>query len=125
MRSRTVALLIASAIAGAVTGSALGADPPTDPRVLQCGVGGTLQEIFELPRAKDIWRHLPGMKMAPELAREEGPASVLVYNGPVKGVMVGRGGLQTSEIPEAICVVLSSGEAIVYANVSRTGLSSP
>src|SRR4029453_15348375 len=94
---KIAALLVGSALAGVAAGSVMGADPG-DPRVLICGVGTNVEAIIDVPVARDTWKHLPALLRAPELENNLDPATIVVYNGPVSGPVVGRSGIQAKQM---------------------------
>lgn len=121
-------LLVAGILAGALTGTSVavigGASAP-DPRVQRCGVGGSVAAVFDIAKANAIWQYLPAMKRPPELINDNAPASIVVYAGKVEGVVLGPAGMQRDQASDAVCVIQSSGEVLVFVNVSRSGFVAP
>lgn len=124
---RLVAVIVASACAGAFAGAFMkpiaGFTP--DQRIENCQLGPNgVIAAFDLQRARDIWTYLPAMARAPELENDE-PTSVIVYDGEVETLLLGRAGLRRGALTDVVCVLLSNGDRIVYEGVSRTGFRSP
>lgn len=117
-----IAMLV-SVVSGVFAG--VGGAASLDPRVQECSGGPNVQAVFDVPRASALWEHLPAMKMAPELERKDGPASVVVYGGGFEGLILGRTGMERQKIDGAICVLTSDGDRTIYANVSLDGFRRP
>jgi hypothetical protein len=125
---RIISVIAGTVVTGALTGAAVAATRATDsvdPRVRQCGVGGDVAAVFDLDRANRIWQYLPAMKQPPELVDNVRPASVVVYKGQVTGMVMGPAGITRDQATDAVCFILSSGERIVFVNVSRSGFVAP
>jgi len=122
------ALVLGAALAGVMTGALAGSIVGTterDPRVHTCGLEGDVAAVFDLAQARRIWTYLPAMKQAPELEVDT-PASIVLYSGATRGVSLGPAGtLRRDENTGVVCVILMSGEIVVYANVSRSGFTAP
>jgi len=120
-------------MSGALAGFAVGAlweataaSVANDERVLKCGLAGEVEAVFDIAEGRALWQHLPAMKRAPELEVETKPISVVVYQGTVNALVFGPAGAsRTAEVADAVCVLLSDGERVVYGNVSRAGFQAP
>lgn len=125
---RLILFIVGSVLAGALTGTVVAGTRATtavDPRVRQCGVAGDVAAVFDLDRANRIWQYLPAMKQPPELVDDATPASIVVYQGEVTGMVLGQAGMTRDHAKGAVCVILSSGQRIVFVNVSRSGFVAP
>lgn len=117
-----IAMLV-SALSGATAG--IGGATALDPRVRQCSGGPDVQAVFDLPKASAVWQYVPALLMAPELERNDEPASLVVYGAGFDGLILGRTGMERKRVDGAICVLTSDGDRIVYADVSLDGFRQP
>jgi hypothetical protein len=92
----------------------------------KCGVTGEVAAYFSMEPASSYRQYFPSMLLSPELDGVD-DGFVVVYNGEVVGgTQGGVPGLQVrSRFTNALCVTLTNGDVIVYANVSRAGMSLP
>lgn len=123
--------LIAVAFGGGsvlALGVSIAAGVTPDPRVSQCGSdfgGNRVAASFEIPAARDIWKFVPAMGMAPELAEDDRPAFVVIFEGNYRAAWVDGPTLREQTVSNAICVVTQSGSTNIYYDVSRAGLMPP
>lgn len=109
-------------------GIAVAAGVTADPRLSQCGSdfgGNRVAASFEIPAAKDIWTVLPAMGLAPELAEDDAPAFVVIFEGDYRAAWVAGPTLAEQTVTNVVCVVTESGSTNVYYDVSRQGLNLP
>ena len=126
MDRRITGLLAASACAGVLFGTLASAGLAShDPVVAGCGLGNEIAGSYQLAQARHIWQFLPAMGRAPELEQDTSPASFVVYSGNVETLVSGRAGTQREQLHNAVCVLQSNGERIVYVNISRSGFRRP
>jgi hypothetical protein len=100
---------------------------PGDAKTLldQCEVIGAVQAYFSIPPGDDYHSVLPLMGKSPELEGVDG-AFVAIYSGEVQALYVtGIPGVERPKITDAVCVVLPSGEPLLYNNVSRENMVLP
>jgi hypothetical protein len=108
--------------------SAVVAQGPLDPRTSQCGSeipGNTVAAEFTIPEASHIWDNLPLLGITPELARDDRPAYVVLFDGDYHTLMVGVPGLEPPSLQNVVCVITADGEINIYSNVSRVGFRAP
>lgn len=123
-------MLPAAIGAGALlaAGIAVTAGVTADPRLSQCGSdfgGNRVAASFEMPAAKDIWKFLPAMGMAPELAEDDRPAFVVIFEGEYRAAWVAGTTLREHTVTNVVCVLTESGSTNIYYDVSRQGLNLP
>lgn len=103
------------------------ADTP-DRRLDRCLVGtdgNSAAAAVEIPAGLDYRDILPAMGRSPELEGVSG-AFVVVYAGDASVPGSGRmGDVRRTTIADGVCVVLATGERIIYQHVSRLGMRVP
>lgn len=119
-------VLVAVAAGVASVAITTGASQP-DARLVACGNAPADKEIaaFDLPRARDVWVHVPGLARAPELGNDD-PVSVVIFDGPISVRYPGRPNLSgtASDVQKTvtnIVCVLSAGVPTYYANIDLDG----
>jgi hypothetical protein len=122
MRRTKLRLLLAS-IASLSLGMTLAAASTPDPRLGLCGDGrdgNRATASFEIRDAREVWRFLPAMKMAPELLEVKGTAFVVLFDN-----WTGQGAFGPVVGSNVVCVVDGAGNPNTYTDVARDGLSVP
>lgn len=123
----TMRLLIMLALGASLLVAGIATTAAADPRIEACGSdlpGNSIRATFDISRAARIWEHFPMMGMAPELARDTGPAFVVVFDGEYTAPWLDESG-RPAVVRDAVCVVTSDGTVNVYYDVPRTGFSAP
>jgi hypothetical protein len=92
--------------------------------IRECGVSGDIAAYFRIPAGNDYHDHFPKMGKSPEIEGESG-LFVVVYDGPVSGLFLGRPGASREPVTDALCVIAPGGEPNIYANASREGMTLP
>jgi hypothetical protein len=122
-----LAILLASGCArlGAVADTGAPTAPPTsspDP----CGAIGSVQAQVTLPEGMDFWDVFPNAGLAPELEGVSG-IELIIYAGEVELTNVsGIPGVPRDTIVDnAVCVIMPEGDANLYYDVPREGLTIP
>lgn len=91
-----------------------------------CGLTGEVAAYFSMEAKSSYRQYFPAMGKSPELDGVD-DAFIVVYNGAVvhenRAPVPGLG--KNNKLIDAVCVVLPSGDPIVYENVSRTGMALP
>lgn len=107
-----------------------------DERLARCGGYSPMNKVltsFEMPQARDFWKHFPHALAAPELQADtpafvvvfDGPTTVTAMHAPDPNVDDSAIGVQPEVLDNVVCVYLPPseyypyGEMLVYANVSR------
>jgi hypothetical protein len=98
-----------------------------DARLGQCfGSPDDMEYVFEMTHARDYQRYMPRMGRSPELDVDEA-ALVVVYRDGWAGPMITGtlGGEPQSPTPgrRFVCVLVASGDPIMYGNVDIEGLT--
>lgn len=124
---RVIGIVLVVVAAGVVSVAiATGASNP-DARVVACGNAPDrkMVAVFDLPRARDVWVHVPGLAGAPELGTDD-PVSVVIFDGPITVKYPGNpneyGAASNVEqtVTNIVCVV-SAGVPTYYANIDLAG----
>jgi len=91
-----------------------------------CGISGQVAAYFWMEPGSSYRRYFPAMLLSPELDGVD-DAFVVVYTGAVVHVNQAPvpGLPANNRLEDALCVVLSNGDHVVYANVSRSGMYLP
>jgi hypothetical protein len=91
----------------------------------ECGVVGSIQAYFRIPAGSSYHSILPAMGFSPELEGVDN-AFVVVYSGQVDlKYYTGIPGASPQAHVGVLCVLLPSGEPVIYENVSRNGMTLP
>jgi hypothetical protein len=103
-----------------------------DPGVCSRNTAGTPSTEFVLDGGDDVWDHVPGLLISPELEGLEGPITVVVFDGPHQSIPY-FGGVQEDSDEDVeltppifnniLCVVTPKGDAIYYADVDFSGMN--
>lgn len=94
---------------------------------MACGAGDTnsVAVQFNIPAASLIFEYFPNMGISPELAADDQPAEVVVFDNPYETFTRGAPGTarRLNALQDVICVVQADGTVNVYADFSRVGFT--
>lgn len=129
--NRTLYIAVALGLSVSLAGSGDRPRPEAtveDTRLTDCFAGddNIVREAFTVPAGQDYRDVLPAMGYSPELEGASG-AYLVVFDGefrlpPMSGI---PGQERPTTAEGVVCVLLPSGERIVYANVSLEGMKVP
>lgn len=86
--------------------------------------GNQVSGVYVIPSASRILDYLPEMGIAPELADEQGIATLVMFEGPYTAQWVGEDGAP-AVVTDVVCVLTASGARHIYYDVSREGFRAP
>jgi hypothetical protein len=118
-------VVLAGCRLGGAAGTGFVADAEAKELIAKCQVVGSIESYFRIPPDNNYRDVFPKMGLSPELDRVDEPF-VVVYAGQVDFIPLGGRPNNPPEMPrDVLCVVLPSGEPIIYADVSREGMQLP